>query len=369
MVDLIVTFNDPLKGPTALMHESTEGSKDPSLPLKVAVKSQLTLSLMDKDATIKTADAVLPFPDLRKISFSYIFMVNSAQGAPITSSISYIVPQSENINLYRMIPSLKDKLSGIVDKFHEWTYKSDFTSLPKNLHDLLVNNLLSGEVVTTKEVRPGDISVVTDVASGSPDYLLKKVKKNLEYAIFELFTEKPVILAGKSRFAVEYGMATLDFLIPHKHLRKIMYSENYIDPKKFKDVDLIGVSSNHEKKYYNEYVVINVDKFEVKGQTKGKRNYFKKFINKLKELDVNNARQDIFVATSSLLKSTEAIVELFSTVEDVEEEKLNQIIKDMEVDEKEVVTEIAATYNPLIAEKIRVNLSEKVASWMDDFGF
>ena len=40
----------------------------------------------------------------------------------------------------------------------------------------------------------------------------------------------------------------------------------------------------------------------------------------------------------------------------------------MELDEKEVVTEIAATYNPLIAEKIRFNLSEKVTSWMDDFG-
>ena len=51
---------EPARGPTALMHEVTEGGyKDPSLPLKVAVKSQLTLSLMDKETTIKTADAAL----------------------------------------------------------------------------------------------------------------------------------------------------------------------------------------------------------------------------------------------------------------------------------------------------------------------
>lgn len=368
MVDLIVSFNDPLRGPTALMYENTDGNKDPSLPLKVAVKSQLTLSLMDKETTIKTADAVLPFPDLQKISFSYLFTVSSDSG-PITGSISYIVPQSENIKLYRMIPTLKEKLSSISLKFQDWTYKTGLTSLPKEFHNLLTTNLLSGsEAVFEKEVKPGEIDIIAEVASGSPDYLLKKVKKNLEYAIFELFTEKPVIITGKSRFAVEYGMATLDFLIPHKQLRKIMYSEDFVDPLKFTGkVDVIGVSSKHDKKYSNDYVIINVDKFEVKGLTKGKKNYFKNFINKIKDSDINHARQDIFVFTSSLLKLTESILDLFSSIENVAEEEINEITKDMEVDEKEAITEIAATFNPLIAEKIRINLSEKVTSWMDDF--
>ena len=367
MVDLIVSFNDPLRGPTALMHENTDGHKDASLPLKVAVKSQLTLALMDKEAAIKTADAVLPFPDLQKISFSYLFTVNSESG-PITGSISYIVPQSENINLYRMIPTLKEKISNITNKFQEWTYKSG-SNLPKNYQNLLTTSLLSGEKEEVKEVKPGEIDINTDLATGSPDYLLKKVKKNLEFVIFDLFTEKPVIITGKSKFAIEYGMATLDFLIPHKRLRKIMYSENFVDPEKFKNqVDLIGVSSDHEKKYSKDYVIVNVDKFDIKGLTKGKKNYFKNFINKIKELDINNAKQDVNVFTSNLLKSTESVVELFATKEDVSKEEIEELTKGLEADEKEAVTEIAASYNPLIAEKIRVNLSERVTGWMDDFG-
>ena len=210
--------------------------------------------------------------------------------------------------------------------------------------------------------------IASEVVSGEPEYLLKKIKKNLVHAIFDLSTERPVILIGKSRYTIEYGMATLDFLIPHKHLRQIMYSDDYIDPKKFKDVDLIGVSSVHEKRYLHDYVIINVDKFEIKGLTKGKKSFFKKFVKKLKELDVNNARQDIKITTSSLLRSTEAIVDLFSTEEDPSEQKINAITRGLEVDEKEVITEIAATHNPLIAERIRVNISEKVSSWMDNFG-
>ncbi|MFV2016162.1 MAG: hypothetical protein ACC656_12080, partial [Candidatus Heimdallarchaeota archaeon] len=141
MVDLIVSFNDPLKGPTALMHENTDGNKDPALPLKVAVKSQLTLSLMDKEFTIKEADAVLPLDN--KIAFCFLFTVNSDKG-PITGSISYILPQSENVNLYRMIPSLKEKLSIISGKFKKWTYKSELTSLPKEFQNLLTSSILLG---------------------------------------------------------------------------------------------------------------------------------------------------------------------------------------------------------------------------------
>lgn len=366
MVDLIVSFNDPIKGPTSLFYES-DGKKDMNLPLKVAVKSQLTLSLMDLNSQINTADAVLPFPDLQKISFSYLFTINSDNGN-ITGSISYLVPQSENIELYRNIPVLKEKISNIVKQLQNWTYKSG-SEFPKNFKNLLIENLLSSNVQIEKVVKPGDVEIITDRATGSPDYLLKKVKKNLEYAVFDLFTEKPIILTGKSQYAIEYGMATLDFLIPHKELRKIMYSDEYIDPKNFTGaVDLIGIASKHEKKYSKEYVIINVDKFEIKGLTKGKRNYFKNFINKIKELDINNAKQDINVFTSSLLKSTEAIVELFSTTNEVEQEKIDSITKDMQIDERDAITEIAATYNPLIADKIRMSLSAKVTSWMNDFG-
>ncbi|MFV2016163.1 MAG: hypothetical protein ACC656_12085, partial [Candidatus Heimdallarchaeota archaeon] len=197
-----------------------------------------------------------------------------------------------------------------------------------------------------QEIKLSEIKIVSDIISGTPDYLLKKVKKNLEYAVFDLFTERTVIISGKSRYSVEYGMGTLDFLIPHKQLRKIMYSEDYIDPAKFTGkVDLIGVSSSHEKKYLKEYVIINVDKFEVRGLTKGKRNYFKDFISKIKVLDSKDeARQAISVFTKNLIESTEPVVDLFAINKEVEKEKVDEITKGMDVDKKEAVIEIARRF-------------------------
>ena len=108
LVEVIFAVNDPLKGPNTVLYESTE-TKDQNLALKVPVKAQLTLSLMDKDATIQTADAVLPFPDLQKTAFSLLFTLNSEGSGKVTGSISYLVPQNDNINLYKKNSRVKRK--------------------------------------------------------------------------------------------------------------------------------------------------------------------------------------------------------------------------------------------------------------------
>ena len=153
MVDIIFAVNDPKRGPTALYYGSTSEVKDPSLPLKVAIKSQLTLSLMDRDAVVNQSDAVLPFPDIQKVSFSFLFTMNSEFGQ-MTGSISYLVPQSENIALYRKIPTLKEKLQEIAQVFQNWTYKSN-TALPKEyiLHLDSIMNFDQETVITEQKAQ------------------------------------------------------------------------------------------------------------------------------------------------------------------------------------------------------------------------
>ena len=267
MVDVIFAVNDPRRGPTSLYYESTSDVKDPSLPLKVAIKSQLTLSLMDRDAVVNQSDAVLPFADIQKISFSFLFTMNSETGQ-ITGSISYLVPQTENINLYRKIPSLKAKMAEMSKVFQQWIYKSD-SVLPKEFAAKL-NEILAFDSTEAIPATKAQVEITTQRSSCTPDYLLKKIKKNLEFVLFNLLVEKTIIVTGKSKIAVEYAMASLDFLTPHRDLKKIIFSEEFLDPKSLNDkVDVIGVSSNFEKQYSKDFVVIDVDKFEIKGDLKG----------------------------------------------------------------------------------------------------
>jgi len=366
MVDIIFALNDPKRGPTALYYESTTDDKDSSLPLKVAIKSQLTLSLMDRDAVVNQSDAVLPFPDIKKISFSFLFTMKSESGS-ITASISYLVPQSENISLYRKIPSLKEKMEGISRSFQDFIYSSG-TVLPKHYADLL-DQLLAIEKPVTQKPPKSEFEITTDRASGTPDYLLKKVKKNLEYVFFNLLVERPVIVSGKSKIAVEYAIASLDFLTPHRELKKIIFSEDYIDPKSISSqIDVIGVSSQHEKQYVKEYTVVNVDKFEIVGDLKGNKSFFKDFINKIRSLDSSTIQQDLRIFVNDLLESTHKITDLFATNENVSKDQINNLTKNLKTDEREALIEISAVYNPLIADKIRTDLASKVSGWMDAFG-
>ena len=365
MVDVIFAVNDPKRGPTALYYETTSDEKDPSLPLKVAIKSQLTLSLMDRDAVVNQSDAVLPFADIKKISFSYLFTMNAETGQ-ITGSISYLVPQSENINLYRKIPSLKAKMQEISNKILNWKYKSD-SQIPPEYNSIL-HEILHFDQEAIEKKTEAQIEITTQRASGTPDYLLKKIKKHLEFVLFNLLVEKTIIVTGRSKIAVEYAIASLDFLTPHRELKKIIFSEEFVDPKTLPEkVDVIGVSSIHEKMYMKEYVVIDVDKFEIKGELKGNKNYFKDFINKIKNLDSTTIQQDLRIFVSNLLESTHEITDLFATNEQIEKDQINAITKNLKPDEREALIEISATYNPLIANKIRNDLASKVTGWLDDF--
>ena len=367
MPDIIFAVNDPKRGPTSLFYETDSTEKDPSLPLKVAIKSQLTLSLMDKDAVINQSDAVLPFPDIKKISFSFLFIIQEENGSHITASISYLVPQSENIALYRKIPSLKSHLQEISQSFQSFTY-SPTANLPKNLSALL-NGLLTFESQTTAPIKqPSAFEITTDRASGTPDYLLKKVKKSLEFVFFDLLVEKPIVVTGKSKIAVEYAMASLDFLTPHRELKKIIFSEEYIDFKQLSEpVDILGVSSIHEKQYLKDFVVVDVDKFEVKGNLKGNKAFFKAFINNIKRQDFQTISQDLRIFINDLLNSTHQITDLFSTNESPSKEEITKITKNLKPDEKEAVIEISSAHNPLIANKIRTDVAAKVTGWLDDF--
>ena len=360
MVEVIFAVNDPMKGPNVVLFEST-GEKDQNLALKVPVKAQLTLSLMDKDATVKVADAVLPFPDLQKTAFSFLFTINS-NNKQITGSISYLVPQADNMNLYKKIPELKEKMQFIVNQLQNWNYKSD-TPLPKNLYDMITGILVT-ETDTSYKALDLASQVTTDKSTGAPDYLIKKVNKNLEHLFFELYVGRPVIVLGKSRIAVEYAMATLDFLTPQKNLRKVIFSEEFLDPANYLNkIDVYGVSSVHEKKY-KDYLVVDVDKFEIKG-TRGKKVYFKRFMDDLIRIPASLAVQDIL----DFINKTDTLVSRLEDIykqPDFSEDKLKQFLKSLNYDEANALSDIASANQPGLSKGLTQQFTGKLSSWIDE---
>jgi hypothetical protein len=348
-----------MKGPRTVLYETTDNTKDQNLSLKVPVKAQLTLSLMDKDSTIKIADAVLPFPDLQKTSFSFLFTMNSESMGQITGSISYLVPQSENINLYKKIPDLKEKLTYIVSEIQNWHYKSD-SSVPKNIFDVIVQTLL----YETDKGYKSDLPITSEKSTGAPDYLIKKINKNLEHLFFELYVGRPVIVTGKSKIAVEYAMATLDFLTPKKNLKKLIFSEDFIDPVTYVNkIDIFGISSAHEKKY-KDYLVIDVDKFEIKG-AKGKKTYFKKFMDDIIRIPASSAVQDIIKFIDHLDAQIAKLENILSESSDAETQ-VKEFLKGLSFDEANSLMEIASVLHPSTSKGIGQLVSSKMSSWIDE---
>lgn len=362
MVDIIFAVNDPFKGPKTILYETNE-QKDPNLALKVSVKAQLTLSLMAKEmSAIRTSDAVLPFPDLQKTAFSFLFTMNGENGS-VSASISYLVHQNDNMNLYKNIPDLKEKLNYIVSMLQNWTYKSN-TELPKNLYDSITGILL---YETDNSYKPEvDLTnlITVEKSTGAPDYLIKKITKNLDHLFFDLYIGKPIVVVGKSKIAVEYAMATIDFLTPTKKIKKIIFSENYIDPSHYlKKVDVFGVSSVHEKRY-KDYLVVDVDKFEIKN-AKGKRPYFQSFMDDIIRIPASSAVQDIINFTNHLDQLTNQLNTL-SEQEDFTEDKLKQFLQTLNYDEANALMEIASISQPSVTKRFASLVSGRISGWIDE---
>ena len=194
VVEIIFAINDSLKGPQEIFYKSTTGENNEDLKLKVPIKAQLALSLTVNDSQINFEDAVLSFPDHDKISYTVLFPMDSKSGK-ITASISYIVSQSDHFILYEKIPHLKEKMLLIINQVQKWIYKPN-SDLPSNIIEYIDENLIFDSKPVLKQTSP--IKIITEKLKTSPDFLFKKITKNLEFVFFELYINRPIILIGKS---------------------------------------------------------------------------------------------------------------------------------------------------------------------------
>ncbi|MHA1989525.1 MAG: hypothetical protein ACW981_05085 [Candidatus Hodarchaeales archaeon] len=245
MADLTFTIIDPTLGPLVAFTTSEE-----SFAKKIAIKSQISLTMSKNDFNVQ--DAVLPFPDLGKIGFIFLFKIYG-KGGPVIASISYVVDQDLQMDLYKKIPVLKRKAQMFAYRFSDFEYEGKAV-LPRD-QAVFLQNLFSSVSIFQSELQKQAIK--TKMQKSDVNWLLRKIGKDLDQAVFSLLLDQPVVIIGH-RVNIEQVMGSLEVFTPWKIPLKLMDITNAVDPTGF---DLIGCQNEDLADYFvkNGIAVININ--------------------------------------------------------------------------------------------------------------
>ncbi|MFW9991599.1 MAG: hypothetical protein ACFFD4_06035, partial [Candidatus Odinarchaeota archaeon] len=113
MPDVIFAIFDHSIGPVSIFSTMNAMASQ-----KVAMKSLMALSVTEKETS--GADGVLPFPDLSKIAYIYLFMV-AVRGQPEKSvaALSFLVDKARQMELYQHVSNLKYQAEGIAKNIQD----------------------------------------------------------------------------------------------------------------------------------------------------------------------------------------------------------------------------------------------------------
>ncbi|MFW9992099.1 MAG: hypothetical protein ACFFD4_08545 [Candidatus Odinarchaeota archaeon] len=360
-LDIIFSVFDNELGPIPIF--STKKG-DYNFGLKIAFKSQLTLSMIDIDK-FESTEAVLPFPDIKKIAYVYLFVIKTPF-SPRTESIaslSYVINVDDQLDLYKRIPILRKQVTSIASTImEEYTYRKK-EALSEKMINLITSygsDLTSGidtmeSELTAKKIR------MRESKEGNLDYLLKKINKGLDTAMHALLVENPVVVVGDDPIRVSIVVGSLELLVPFKIVRKIDFTVSYINPK---EADIIGTDESLGKVYSKKGLVcVKVDKGKVEGGKKSK--YLNNFLKELKKLNEEEAKNLIEKEISTILSKAHELTEICN-VSQPSEEEIKNFRKQLASDELELILAIATNYNPLIAEHMKREVTEAYAEWLGE---
>ncbi|MFW9930024.1 MAG: hypothetical protein ACFFD1_11580 [Candidatus Thorarchaeota archaeon] len=321
MSSITIAFSDPNLGP--LVAFSTE---DEVFAKKIAVKAQLSVSMSKNEFNFQ--DAVLPFPDLGKIGFIFIFKV-FGKDEPVISSISYVIDQDKQMDLYKQIPVLKRRSKIFVYRLFNFVYEGKPT-ISRDL-EVYLQNLFTN--VTEFRTDLQKHAIKAKLQKSDINWLLKAVKKDLDQAITALLLEQPVLIFGH-RVLTEQVMGTLEIFIPWKILVKMNETSTFFDPAGF---DLVGCSNSEFLQDYSKsgVTIINLEKGRVEGGISNKplQNIIEK---EIKPKDSFTAERFIKSEFQAYYKTINEIVDVCSK-SPINIDKLKEDLSNLNVETKHLV--------------------------------
>jgi len=346
--DILFSVFTKKRGAFPVFH--TKDAFTDSDALKIAVKSQMTLSMMNK-AELENAEAILPFTSLAEsmIGFIYLFQIkqNDPTDPTCVAALTYLIPQKHQAFLYSKVPFLKFTAEDLAAKIKQ-QYFHGITEFPKVLQENIENwHITEKDSKTEIQIIEKKVTLSEKTDGGSIDFFFTQVKKDEDRALGALYRGNPVLVTGESTVMIDLVVHSLDLLVPQMIFRKISYTADLIDPKQ---ADIIGIDKNLIKRYPKE-TMIDTKKKQVKN---GKScNYSKQIIKQVKN--------------EKILTVSNLLIDVFSYPEDKRGELIEKIQKKVDQSLIELAVEFAAKSNPLIKELLFQEVSNRFVDWMDGF--
>ncbi len=361
MSEVVLSLFDPVKGPTAVFSTIDELSAR-----KVALKSQLTLSINTSASLDENTDAVIPFPDLEKTGYIFLFKIPSQD---MIGSLSFLLDDDKNLELYKNISLLRYEAEDLIRRYLN---TSDLFNLTKELMNYMTQwgqSLENTTITFEEELVKRKITISHSSIEPSISFLFDTTKndKDLAIVLTSLLQENTVFIICSNTGLRDITISSLEAFTPHKTLRKISYTKDPVNPE---DADLIVIDPNLEK-FYRDYIILNVDKKKV---SKGHASKFVlDILNQVKGKSNTEATYVIRQKVEWLLDKVSQLTELFVNSDRLNGNNGDQkkvLVDKISVEAPEaldIIVEIASSVNPLIKTVIRNEISQWKEKSLDFF--
>ena len=351
---ILFSIFDKQRGPVPIFFENITKEE----ASHIAQRSQMTL-LMMSSAEVETAEAILQFSEIKRISFILLFQIPTLDGSKLIASLFYLVPQAQQVFLYNKVSILKLKAEELASKIQQQYKYSEKQVLPLAIANLLKEwRIATGKEEDTVHSEERKVALSEKKAKGSVSFFLSQVKKNEDRALGAIFREKTILVTGDPGL-VDLLVHSMDMLVPIISLRKIGYTETFVDPSY---ADIIGISTDLVKRYPNE-VIILIKKKQVKN---GETCQFSKQLIKNLRKNPDTIDEVLRSSTKKLLEVVGLLVDAFTYSEDERNQKIDEIKKNNNTGLVELAAEIGGQRNPLIREILMNKVSAKFIDWMEE---
>jgi hypothetical protein len=331
---------------------------------KIAIKSQMTLSMMNS-AELESAEAILPFSSLAGeslIGFIYLFQIhqNDPENPLCVAALTYLVPQEHQAFLYSKVPFLKFKAEDLAAKIKQ-QYISGRNQFPKELQEYLEKWFITEKDTQTEiQIIEKKVTLSERTDGGSVEFFLSQVKKDEDKALGALYRGNPVIVTGESNVMIDMVVHSLDLLVPQMIFRKISFTTDLIDPKQ---ADIIGIDKNLIKRYPKE-TTVDTKKKQVRNGNSCK--YAKSIIKRIKK-EPSRSEYILKDAYDQVLHVSNVLIDIFSYPEVERADLIDNVQKEYDPTLIEVAVDFAGKSNPLIKELLLQEVSNRFVDWIDGF--
>ncbi len=344
---ILFSVFDPKIGPVPFF---TYGDLTLEEANEIAYKSQLAVYKMTESFNLDSSQAVLPFFKFRKVGFVFLFHVPSAvTKEKCVASISIVVPMEHQISFYKHVLAIRPRIESLAKKISEtYTYGPN-TVFPDEIKQ---------ELASYRQFEEKDQS---EQAAEHALWLLKEIKKDVDKFYLPLITNRPLAVSSSNSDKISRAMIGLEFLAPHRYLRKKIVDSP--DQTEIKDADVIGTTT--QQLTTQDVTIINLDKRAVQG---GMTNpHVKKIVKDFQKSKPHELKDKVINALEEILLVANLLVDACGKLLPEERDKE---IKEIQAKYNQFLIEtagqIAADWNPLISDLIKASVEKKVLDWMSD---